>query len=237
MTRENKLEVFSNEEFGEVRVVEIGNKPYFCASDVAKALGYKRPNDAISAHCRATVKYSIPISGKIQEVNFIPEGDVYRLIMKSKLPSAERFESWVMDEVLPEIRKTGGYIPTNEDDDEDTIMSKALVIAQRKLEERDKRIKELKPMAQIAEKRIDKKGCMSITDCTKSFGLKKGQITKWAKLHGYLHMTLQEVNKAGEKYFKVYSSDHVHNQIGVLEEGLKLIENNIDNIKMVNKVK
>ena len=80
------------------------------ASDVAKALGYVRPNDAVSQHCRATVKHSIPISGKEQEVNFIPEGDVYRLIIRSKLPKAEEFEKWVFDEVLPSIRKTGGYI-------------------------------------------------------------------------------------------------------------------------------
>lgn len=106
----NELKIFNNEEFGEVRTLLINDKPYFCASDVAKALGYKRPNDAIAQHCRATVKYSIPISGKIQDVNFIHEGDVYRLIMRSKLPSAEKFESWVMDEVLPTIRKSGGYI-------------------------------------------------------------------------------------------------------------------------------
>lgn len=106
----NELETFKNEEFGEVRTLLIDDKPYFCASDVAKALGYSKPNNAVLAHCRATLKQGIPINGKIQEVNFIPEGDVYRLIMKSKLPSAEKFESWVMDEVLPTIRKTGGYI-------------------------------------------------------------------------------------------------------------------------------
>ena len=104
----NDIRIFNNDEFGRVRTVEIDGKPYFCGSDVASALGYKRPNDAISAHCRATVKHSIPISGKIQAINFVTEGDVYRLIMKSKLPSAERFESWVMDEVLPTMRKTGG---------------------------------------------------------------------------------------------------------------------------------
>lgn len=106
----NTLEIFKNDEFGEVRTLLIEDKPYFCASDVAKSLGYAKPNNAISTHCRATLKRGIPISGKIQEVNFIPEGDVYRLIMKSKLPSAEKFESWVMDEVLPTMRKTGGYI-------------------------------------------------------------------------------------------------------------------------------
>ena len=88
----------------------LDDKPYFMASDIAKALGYARPNDAVSRHCRATVKHSTPISGKIQKVNFIPEGDMYRLIAHSKLPSAERFESWIFDEVLPIIRRTGGYI-------------------------------------------------------------------------------------------------------------------------------
>lgn len=106
----NNLEIFKNEEFGEVRTIMLDDKPYFMASDIAKALGYARPNDAVSRHCRATVKHSTPISGKIQKVNFIPEGDMYRLIAHSKLPSAERFESWIFDEVLPTIRRTGGYI-------------------------------------------------------------------------------------------------------------------------------
>lgn len=106
----DNLEIFKNEEFGEVRTIMLDDKPYFMASDIAKALGYARPNDAVSRHCRATVKYSTPISGKIQKVNFIPEGDMYRLIAHSKLPSAERFESWIFDEVLPTIRRTGGYI-------------------------------------------------------------------------------------------------------------------------------
>ena len=109
----NDIRIFNNEEFGNVRTVEIDGKPYFCGSDVASALGYKRPNDAISAHCRATVKYSIPISGKMQAVNFISEGDLYRLITHSKLESAERFETWVFDEVLPSIRKNGIYATDN----------------------------------------------------------------------------------------------------------------------------
>ena len=105
-----ELEIFNNDEFGEIRTALIDDKPYFCASDIAKALGYSNPNKAINDHCRAITKRSTPISGKMQDINFIPEGDVYRLIVKSKLSSAERFEHWVMDEVLPTIRKTGGYI-------------------------------------------------------------------------------------------------------------------------------
>ena len=101
---------FSNEAFGTIRMLEENGKVLFCGTDVAKSLGYKRPNDAITAHCRATVKRSSPISGKMQEINFIPEGDVYRLITHSKLPTAEEFERWVFDEVLPSIRKHGAYI-------------------------------------------------------------------------------------------------------------------------------
>ena len=77
----NDIRIFNNDEFGKVRMIEIDGKPYFCGSDVASALGYKRPNDAISAHCRATAKYSIPISGKMQAVNFISEGDLHRLCL------------------------------------------------------------------------------------------------------------------------------------------------------------
>lgn len=131
-----KLVAFNNELFGEVRTVEIDGKIYFVAKDVAKALGYKRPSDAIKQHCKGTVKHRIvDITGFPQMMNVIPEGDVYRLVIRSKLPTAEKFEIWIFDEVIPQIRKTGGYIPVNEDDDEKTIMAKALQIAQRTIED------------------------------------------------------------------------------------------------------
>lgn len=106
-----KIEIFKNEEFGEIRTTIVNGKPFFCASDIAKALGYAKPNNAISAHCRSALKQGIATKqGNFSEMTFIPEGDVYRLIMKSKLPSAEKFESWVCDEILPTIRETGGYV-------------------------------------------------------------------------------------------------------------------------------
>lgn len=145
----NELQIFSSMEFGQVRTIEIDGKPYFMASDIAKALGYARPNDAIQQHCRATVKRGTPISGKIQEVNFIPEGDMYRLISHSRLESAERFESWIFDEVIPSIRKHGAYMTEN-------VIKKALAepdfliqIATQLKEEREARIK-----AQEREKQL-----------------------------------------------------------------------------------
>lgn len=105
----NELQIFNSGEFGEIRTIEIDGKPYFVGADVAKALGYNNPRDAVSRHCKGVVKRDTPTSSGIQSMSYINEGDLYRLIMKSKLPSAEKFESWVMDEVLPTIRKTGSY--------------------------------------------------------------------------------------------------------------------------------
>lgn len=105
----NELQIFNSGEFGDIRTAEIDGKPYFVGTDVAKALGYNNPRDAVSRHCKGVVKRDTPTSSGIQSMSYINEGDLYRLIMKSKLPSAEKFESWVMDEVLPTIRKTGSY--------------------------------------------------------------------------------------------------------------------------------
>lgn len=109
----NLVQVFNNEEFGQVRIAEVEGKPYFVAVDIARALGYARPNDAINQHCRYTVKHSIPHPQNPKRsllVNIIPEGDIYRLVIKSDLPGAEKFESWIFDEVLPAIRKHGAYM-------------------------------------------------------------------------------------------------------------------------------
>ena len=105
----NELQIFNSEEFGDIRTIEIDGKPYFVGTDVAKALGYSNPRKAILDHCKGVTKRDTPTSSGVQSMSYINEGDLYRLIMKSKLPSAEKFESWVMDEVLPAIRKTGSY--------------------------------------------------------------------------------------------------------------------------------
>ena len=106
----NELMVFDSPEFGQVRTIEENGKVLFCAKDVAVALGYKDPTNAIKQHCRGVVKrHLIDNLGRDQLTNFIPEGDIYRLAARSDLPGADKFESWIFDEVLPSIRKTGGY--------------------------------------------------------------------------------------------------------------------------------
>ena len=93
-------------------------------------------------------------------------------------------------------------------------------------------IEKQKPMAALAELRIDKKGCYSLTDVTKTLGLKRGQITRWAKAHNYIHKKIQEVNIAGEQFFKIYSSDGIHNSVGIKEDGLHEIKNKLEEIRV-----
>lgn len=108
----NEVQIFNNEEFGQVRIVEIEGKPYFVGKDVANALRYSNPRDAILRHCKGVVKHDNFKEGG-QLIALITEGDMYRLITHSKLESAERFEDWVFDEVLPAIRKHGIYATDN----------------------------------------------------------------------------------------------------------------------------
>ena len=106
----NQMEIFKNPEFGSIRTFEQDGKVLFCGLDIAVALGYSNPRDALRRHCKGVVKRDTLTEGGPQQLSFSPDGDVYRLIVHSKLPSAERFERWVFDEVLPSIRKHGAYI-------------------------------------------------------------------------------------------------------------------------------
>lgn len=111
----NELQAFNNSEFGTIRMLEENGNPLFCGKDVADALGYSDTVSAIKQHCRGVVKrHLIDNLGRKQLTNFIPEGDLYRLIVNSKLPTAEKFERWVFDEVLPTIRKNGSYSANDE---------------------------------------------------------------------------------------------------------------------------
>lgn len=164
----NEVQIFNSEEFGEIRTMEIDGKPYFAASDVASALGYTNPRKAVLDHCKGVTKCDTPTSGGVQSISYINEGDIYRLIMKSKLPSAEKFEAWVMDEVLPTIRKTGGYhLPRN--------YSEAL----RELAdtwEKNERLKieneQMKPKADFFDAVADSKTAISMNECSKVLGIK-----------------------------------------------------------------
>ncbi len=213
----SNIEIFQNEEFGEIRTIEEEGKVLFCASDVAKALGYEKPNNAVSAHCRSTLKRGIPHPqsiGKTIDVLFIPEGDVYRLITHSKLPSAEKFEAWVFDEVLPAIRKTGGYIAGEKNMTDDELLAQALIVAQRKLTERTQqletvnaKLEEAKPKIVFADAVSASKTSILIGDLAKILrqnGVEIGQkqLFDWLRKNGYLMKNGTSKNLPTQRYME-----------------------------------
>ena len=181
----NELQIFENEEFGKIRTTEIDGKPYFVASDVATALGYATPRDAISRHCKGVVKRDTPTSSGTQSMSYIGEGDLYRLIMKSKLPSAEKFENWVMEEVLPSIRKNGGYIANQEHMTPEQIVANALVVAQNIISNQKKQIadleretiemantiSEMQPKVNYVDRILQSKGTVTVTQIASDYGI------------------------------------------------------------------
>lgn len=211
----NNLEIFKNEEFGEIRTVEVSGKPHFVASDIAKALGYKNDRDAISRHCRWVVKYDIPhpqSKTKTLEVNVIPEGDLYRLIANSELPNAQKFEAWIFDEVLPSIRKNGGYITGQETLSDEELLSKALLVAQNKITERDgiikrqqEKIEADKPKTIFADAVSASKTSILVGDlakliCQNGYQIGQKRLFQWLRDNGYLIKSGNSKNMPMQRY-------------------------------------
>ena len=170
MTNTN-MEIFNNAEFGSVRIIEENGSFLFCASDVAKALGYSNVHSALQRHCKGVVKRDTVTSTRgIQALTYIPEGDVYRLIVHSKLPSAERFERWVFDEILPSLRKNGIYItdPLVKQFARDPDFAHAVVDA---LYEQTERVNRLLPKADYFDAFVDPGDAVSIRIAAKQLGV------------------------------------------------------------------
>ena len=217
---ENKMEIFKNDEFGSVRVVKDGDKYLFCGSDVAKALGYAIPTKAVNTHCKGVSKMEAPTNGGVQQLLFISEGDVYRLITHSKLPSAERFEAWVFDEVLPTIRKHGVYMS---DSMLDQVMQRpeiVLLMAEALLKERAEKdeigmeLNAARPKAEYFDAFIHPEDCTNIRATAKELQVPERWFCRFLQKTGFMYRcpagTLMPYNKPrNEGLFRV--KDYVRN--------------------------
>ena len=175
-----EVHIFENIEFGSVRTIEEIGKVLFCGKDVAVALGYVNANDAIARHCKGKVKRDILTSGGVQDLVFITESDIYRLIIRSQLPSAEKFEHWVFDEVLPTIRQQGLYAVDDLLDNPDLAIKAFMVLKvereKRKRAELDaaqkqQLIYELQPKATYYDLILQNKSLMPISKIAKDYGM------------------------------------------------------------------
>lgn len=195
-TAVSNLQEFHNDQFGNVRIIQENGKPFFCGADVAKALGYSNPRDALRRHCKGGVKRDTLTNGGNQTIMYIPEGDVYRLITHSKLPSAQQFESWVFDDVLPTIRKHGVYasLETAEKLLGDPDFAIATFTALKKEKElnkaltetinvQQKQIANMKPKATYCDIVLNCKETVPISVVAKDYGWSARRMNKWLYEH------------------------------------------------------
>ena len=187
----NEITTFNFDDQDVRIIVDENGNPWFCAKDVCKALGYSKPSNAVSQHCvsKGTLKQGTPTSSGIQELTYIDERNLYRLVMRSKLESAERFQDWVCGEVLPTIRKTGGYgkqqpiaIPQT--------LPEALRLAADLAEKNQKLLEEQKinaPKVDFCDQVIANNGAMTITKAAKVIGYPPRKLKDYIRKIGWLY--------------------------------------------------
>ncbi len=219
------LQIFTNERFGEIRTVEENNKVMFCGKDVATALGYADPKKAVIQHCKEDGVANYPLidsMGREQQAKFINEGNVYRLITHSKLPGAEKFESWVFDEVLPSIRKHGMYavdeLIANPDLGIATLTAlkeerAKTAVLETTVAVQEQQISELKPKASYYDVVLNCKDLLSATEIAKDYGRSAKWLNEFLREHG-VQFKQSGVWLLYQKYAeKGYTSTKTHNYL------------------------
>lgn len=202
-----ELQIFKNEEFGEIRTVEISGEPWFVGKDVAEILGYTNPNEAIQDHVDDDEKLNSKMLSSVKiDLGqrggwLINESGLYSLILSSKLPNAKAFKKWVTSEVLPSIRKHGGYISGQAEMSPEELMARALQVAQKTLEEREARIgvlaaensaltvekQILKPKADYFDELVDRNLLTNFRETAKQLSIKQNDFVNFLLEKKYIY--------------------------------------------------
>ena len=194
----NELKLFNNPDFGEIRALELDGQPWFVGKDVATALGYAKPENALASHVDDEDKTTTLIQGTgsnyKSKTTITNESGLYSLVLSSKLPGAKQFKRWVTSEVLPSIRKSGGYINGQETMSPEELMAKALMVAEKTLAEREKRISALtvenqilQPKADYFDQLVDRNLLTSLRDTAKELGIKEKKFIGFLVEKKYLY--------------------------------------------------
>ena len=192
------IQIFNNPKFGEVRAVTIDNEPWFVGKDVAERLGYRKPENALSVHVDDEDKTTTLIQGTGSNykttVTIINESGLYSLVLSSKLPTAKAFKRWITSEVIPSIRKNGGYINGQDQLSPEELMARALVVAQQTLADRERRISELtvttqimQPKAEYFDQIVDRNLLTNFRETAKQLGIKEKSFIQFLIDHKYLY--------------------------------------------------
>ena len=169
----NELQIFNNPEFGSVRTITKDNEPMFCLADVCKALDITNAGNVKQRLSEKGIHNAdTPTKGGMQNMVFINESNLYKVIFHSRKPSAERFTDWVTDEVIPSIRKNGGYIANQEQMTPEQIVANALIVAQNIISQKDRQIEEMKPKVDFFDAVADSKTAISMNEVAKVLAIK-----------------------------------------------------------------
>ena len=208
----NDLQIFSNEDFGEVRTVLVDNEPMSCLADVCKALEISNPSK-VAQRLDEDERTKLEL-GRAGDTNFVTESGLYAVILRSDKPNAKKFRKWVTSEVLPSIRKNGGYIAGQETLSDDELMAKALLVAQNKIAERDSiiaeknaQIEQMKPKQIFADSVETSRTSILVGDLAKLIcqnGVQIGQkrLFEWMRQNGYLMKYGASRNMPMQKYIE-----------------------------------
>lgn len=172
-----------------VRAVVIDGNPYVVAVDVARSLGYKNPHAAVRQHCKGCVKHAVPTRGGDQRANVIPEGDIYRLIVHSELPQADKFERWMFDEVVPTIRKTGGYVVGGREEEFvdryfPTLSEETKLMMVKDLQ---RSVQLMKPKADYFDALVERNLLTNFRDTAKQLRVRQGEFMAWLEREGFIY--------------------------------------------------
>ena len=208
-----ELQIFSNSEFGEIRTITKDNEPMFCLADVCKALEISNVGNVKQRLSEKGIHTAdTPTKGGMQKMTFISEANLYKTIFQSRKESAERFTEWVTSEVLPSIRKNGGYIAGQETLSDEELMAKALLVANNKIAERDKiieqkqaRIEQMKPKAIFADAVSASHTSILVGDlakliCQNGYKIGQNRLFDWLRDNGYLMKYGTSRNMPQQKY-------------------------------------
>ena len=206
----NELQIFNSEEFGDIRTVSINDEPWFVASDICKALDISNPSVAI-ARLEEDERSKFNL-GRQGEGNIVNEYGLYSLVLASRKPESKKFKRWITHEVIPSIRKHGGYIAGQESMSDEELLAKALVVAQSKIAERDQiiakkqeRIEQMRPKEVFADAVATSKHSILIGDlakliCQNGYQIGQKRLFRWMRDNGYLMKTGSSYNMPLQRY-------------------------------------
>lgn len=188
----SNISLFQNEKWSVRGGVDDAGEPWFVAKDVAVALGYERPENAIERHCKGSLKRGpLQTAGGTQQVRIIGEPDVYRLIFGSKLETAQEFENWVVSDVLPSIRKTGSYGASQDGViaalNDPAAMRNILLSYTEKVLTLEGRVEEMRPQVEALERISVADGSLCVTDAAKTLQVRPKWLFSFLRSHGWIY--------------------------------------------------